>query len=156
MTKRQVNFSPFENLLDRSLTVSSRLSELEAKVALYEGGTRIDQPSRIEAGPSEPRAVPVSTAQLGYIASPPGQVSAPDYTDHDVTEVNFDVDTPEQLPANDQTAQEFSLSQVPAATAEDIDASPERQSSPESELMNPLALGISAYTPNAKSIPSQY
>jgi hypothetical protein len=156
VTKRQVNFSPCDNLLHRSLTVSSRLSELEAKVALYEGGTSIDQPSRIEAGPCEPREIPVSNTQLGNIDSPTGQFSAPDYTDHDVTEVNFDVDTPEQLSVNDQTAQEFSISQAPAATAEDIDVSPERQSSPESELMNPLALGISAYTPNAKSIPSQY
>jgi hypothetical protein len=156
VTKRQVNLSPFDNLLDRSLTIYSRLSELEAKVALYEAGASIDQPSRIEADPSEPREIPVSTAQLESINSPPRQISAPDYTDHDVTEVNFDVDTPEQLSVNDQTAQEFSLSQAPAATAEEIDASPERQSSPESELMNPLALGISAYTPNAKSIPSQY
>lgn len=139
------------------LTLSSRLSELEAKVALYEGGTNTDQASRIDVGPSELCGHSNSAVQLEGIESPPSRHNAAsDYINQDVTDVDFDVDSPGPPPVGDQTAQEVSLSNVTAETLEDTNPSPTRQSSPESELMNPLALGVSAYTPNARSVPSQY
>jgi hypothetical protein len=42
------------------------------------------------------------------------------------------------------------------ALSTELEACTEGQSSPESELMNPLALGVSTFTPNANSIPSLY
>ena len=155
VTKRQVDLSVFDRRLCRPLTLFSRLSELEAKVALYEGGTSANQSSQIDAGASELRESSTSAAQLGNIESPSRQNPAADYIDQDVTDVDFDTDDPGLPLINDQTSQEFSLPQVPVETLANIDASPTRQSSPESELMNPLALGVSAYMPNARSVPSQ-
>lgn len=129
---------------------------MEAKVALYEGGTSTSQPSQIDVGPQEPHENSTSTVQLGVIESPPRRNPTSDYIDQEVTDVDFDVEDLGLPPVHDQTVQDFSLPHVPTETLEDIDASPTRQSSPESELMNPLALGVSAYTPNARSVPSQY
>jgi hypothetical protein len=136
------------------LTSCSRLSELEAKVALYEGGRSINQSSQDEVGRSEPCEASGLTAQLDNVDSPLRQISALDHTEQDVIGFDFDVHPAEQLPVGDQTTQEFSPVHVVAETPAELVASPEEQSSPESELMNPLALGVSTFTPNAKSIPS--
>ena len=132
------------------------MSELEAKVALYEGGSSTIQTSQIDAGPSEPREGLDSAVQLGIVESPSQQNPVPEYIDQDVTDVDFDVDGPGPSPADNSTTRNFSLSHAPPEPREHIDASPTRQSSPDSELMNPLALGVTTFAPNARSIPSQY
>ncbi|KAG9569191.1 hypothetical protein KCU71_g4041, partial [Aureobasidium melanogenum] len=138
----------------RKRAPNARLSELEAKVAFYEGNFDASgQPELLLASADHPVNSGAVTQQQ-YLGSPTVEAQGPQTDSHNVNNTQIDLTSSTDDPQNEPVPPVQLVTPVtPAISREPQVSSETRSSSSEPALMNPLALGVSSYTPHASRMP---
>lgn len=139
-----------------TLTGDSRLSELEAKVAFYEGSFDASGPPELLLASADHPVNSGAVTQQQYLGSPTVEAQGPQTDSHDVNDTQIDLTSSTDDPQDEPVVPVQLVTPVtPAISREPQVSSETRSSSSERALMNPLALGVSSYTPHASRMPGR-
>lgn len=139
-----------------ALTSCSRLSELEAKVAFYEGNRDPSGQPELLLASADHQVNSEAIFQQQYLRSPTIEDHDPQADIHDISDTQINLTSTAEIPQHDPAPQVQLVTPVTPAISRDPQAPSEtRSSSLEPGLMNPLALGVSTYTPHASRMPGK-
>ncbi|KAG9854951.1 proline oxidase, partial [Aureobasidium melanogenum] len=138
----------------RKRAPNARLSELEAKVAFYEGNFDASGPPELLLASADHRVNSDAVIQQQGLRSPTIDDQDPQADDHNVNDAQVDLTSSADIRQEDPVPPVQLVTPVtPAIIREPQISSDTRSSSSEPALMNPLALGVSTYTPHASRMP---
>lgn len=138
------------------LTGHSRLSELEAKVAFYEGNFDASAQPEVQSPSAEHPVSPDALSQQQCPASTTIEDHNPQANSQDVNDTQIDLRGSADIPQDDFVPPvQLGTPVTPAISRETRIPSETRSSSLEPGLMNPLALGVSTYTPHVTRMPGK-
>lgn len=139
-----------------ALTDYSRLSELEAKVAFYEGNRDPSTQPDLLLASADQQVDTEAIFQHQYLRSPITEDHDPRADNHIVNNTQTDLTSTAEIPQDDPAPQVQLVTPITPATNRNPQVPSEtRSSSLEPGLMNPLALGVSTYTPHASRMPGK-
>ncbi|KAH0362725.1 proline oxidase, partial [Aureobasidium melanogenum] len=143
-----------DDRLRKILVTQSRLSELEAKVAFYEGNHDPSAQPDVLLACAEQQVNSEAIFQDQYPRSPTIEDHDPRADDCIVNNTQTDLTSTAEIPQDDPAPQVQLVTPItPAISRNPQVPSETRSSSLEPGLMNPLALGVSTYTPHASRMP---
>ncbi|KAK6004810.1 hypothetical protein QM012_008672 [Aureobasidium pullulans] len=144
-----------DDRLRKILVTQSRLSELEAKVAFYEGNFDASAQPEVQFPSAEHPVSPVAVPQQQCPASSTTEDHDPQANSPDVNDTQVDLRSSADIPQDDFVPPvQLGTPVTPAISRETQIPSETRSSSLEPRLMNPLALGVSTYTPHVTRMPA--
>lgn len=139
-----------------ALTGYSRLSELEAKVAFYEGSHGPSAQSDLLLACADQQVNSEAIPQHQYLRSPTTEDHDARADDHIVDNTQTDLTSTAEIYQDEPAPQVQLVTPItPANSGNPRILSETRSSSLEPGLMNPLALGVSTYTPHANRMPGK-
>lgn len=144
------------SLFALALTGYSRLSELEAKVAFYEGNRDPSAQPDLLLACANQQVNSEAIFRHQYPRSSTTEDHDPRADDHIVDNTQTDPTSTAEISQDDTDPQGQLVTPITLDIAKDPQLPSEtRSSSLEPGLMNPLALGVSTYTPHADRMPGK-